>query len=94
MEREIIQTEDPNIVIERTTIDKEIDIGEITSQIQSYTDRIVAIDFDVEQLNQSKQLFPDFIVIIIEEKIINLLSEKATANYQIELLNNELNKLN
>lgn len=94
METEIIQTEDPNIVIERTTIDKEINIGDINIQISNLTEIINSIDLEVEQLQQSKETLPDFIGKIVDEKINSLLSEKASNNYQIELLNNDLSKLN
>jgi len=94
METEIIKTEDPNIVIERTTINKEINLGNINSQVSNFNDKITLIDLEVEQLEQSKESLPEFIIKIVDEKIYSLLSEKATINYQIELLTNELVKLN
>jgi len=94
METEIIKTDDENIVIERTIIDKEINIGGINSQLASFENRINEIALEVQQLEQSKGSLPNFIVELIDEKIYSLLSEKATSAYQVELLNNEINKLN
>ncbi len=94
MEIEIIKTDNPDIVIEKTTIEREINIAWLREQIESFENFNTEIDNQIEQLEQSKQWLPDFILSIINEKINNLLSEKTTAEYQIELLNNEINKVN
>lgn len=94
MEKEIIQTDDPNIIIERTVIDREINVGEINAQVDSLRTSSDLINAEIERLEASKASLPKFIVDIVDEKVRSLLSDLGTTNYQIELLTIDINKSN
>jgi hypothetical protein len=87
---EIIKTEDPNIIIEKTTIEKEIDISHISESIAGYQEMIKGIQNNIDILNSYKGL-PVEVLKIIEEKISLLEGEIFSYQEQINKLQNLIN---
>jgi len=92
MDTEIIKTEDSNIVIERTTIDKEININDLQNTIVAITEQLAMIDLKINQLKLYS--VPQEIEYIINREINELEAVKIGLEYKLSLANEDLLKIN
>lgn len=91
MATEIIKTEDSNVVIERTIIDREINVSELISEKESIETMINSFSDRIEKLNQTT-ISPEFQYLIDEE--INKLEIKINETYAgVALINLMLNQI-
>ena len=92
MDIEIILTNDSNIVIERTTIDKEINITQLQNQIESYNSLIIEEQNKIDELSNLN--LPAAVSSIIEKEISIYLGNIFSYTQQIIKLNEVLNNIN
>lgn len=87
MEPEIIKTDDPNIIIERTIIDKEINLDDINFQIKSIIDQINNLNI---KINIIKNTNIDNLKDILSKQLGDFEAEKVGLEYRLEQLNNTI----
>lgn len=86
MTTEIIKTDDPNIVIERTVVDREINVANIREQIVGLEHEIELLTAKKEQLEKTD--IPEFLREIIDNEITQILGEIYSNEQEVARLNN------
>lgn len=82
-EKEIIKTDDPNILIERTTIEREVNIKENTLLISALTSNLEVINQKIDELSAITGM-PEIVQTAIERQIAELNNEAN--NITIDLI--------
>lgn len=90
MATEIIRTDDPNIVIERTIIDNPIDVESIRPQIEGIETLLSELRIKQSSLKELKSL-PKIAKEIVDKEIGNIAGEIFTYENELEKLNRILN---
>lgn len=86
MTTEIIKTDDPNIVIERTVVEREINVANIREQIVGLEHEIELLTAKKEQLEKTD--IPEFLREIIDNEITQILGEIYSNEQEVARLNN------
>lgn len=89
-EKEIIKTDDPNIVIERTFIDTKIDIESIPPQIEGLNNLISGLK-EKRQSFQSLKGLPKIAKEVVDKEVGSITGEIFTYEQELQRLNNFLN---
>jgi hypothetical protein len=88
METEIIKTDDPNILIERTIIEKEIDVEWLNNLRLWYIEILDWYNRQLEAINS--KTIPAFLAEIVEKEKERIIWEKATYEVEIQRIDNIL----
>jgi len=86
MTTEIIKTDDPNIVIERTVIEREINVANIREQIAGLEQEIELLTAKKEQLENAD--VPELLKDVVNTEITKILGEIYSNKQEIARLNN------
>lgn len=90
MEKEIIKTEYPNIIIERTITDTQLDIDILKNQKEGFENLFLELESKKAFLESQTDL-PEIVKEVVDKEIANIIGDIFTYKSEVERLNRILN---